>query len=80
MTKSLLTEIKASMQRSGPACLIPLARDKLTKQDADDLEAALSDRTITGSAIARVLQARGIPIKQEAVQRHRNGGCACGNA
>ncbi len=61
-------------------CAVGSSRDELDDGDAADLDAALADEAVTGSALARVLQGRGYEIDQSSVQRHRRGDCACDRA
>jgi hypothetical protein len=52
----------------------------LSDADAAELRAALAlpvDQ-VQHAMIARVLQARGVMVKNTNVQRHRSGGCSCG--
>lgn len=58
-------------------CTTYLVMSGLNADDAADLQAALDDDAITGTAIARALNQRGIEIGQESIQRHRRGACAC---
>lgn len=72
---SFADEVAAVSRRPGPQC--SFARLTLPAEDAADLDAVLADATIPASAIAKALQARGVPIKQQTVTRHRQRDCSC---
>ena len=74
----LLDEINANRQRTGTTCSVETVMAALDKKDRADLEAALADFGVTGSAIARALQARGHKVTQHTIQRHRRKDCTCG--
>jgi hypothetical protein len=74
---SLAAEKAAS--RKGPPCSFEGIFARLDKADADALTAYLADReNITTTVILRALQAEGITVGQNTVQRHRKGICTCG--
>ncbi len=64
--------------KSGPPCRVRVALDTFDKDDAAALTAALADPEVPRAAITRSIRAAGISIGQEAVGRHTNGICACG--
>lgn len=72
---SFADEVHAAARPPGPRC--SFARLDLPPADAADLELVLADATIPASAIAKALQARAIPIKQQTVTRHRQRDCSC---
>lgn len=49
----------------------------LPAPDRDDLVRALGNPEYTTAAIRRVLNRRGVDVKQEALSRHRHGRCCC---
>lgn len=73
---SFLDEVRDAESRPGPRCSFsqPLA---LSDADRADLDKVLADVTVRPSAISKALQARGIPIKQQTVARHRRRDCSC---
>lgn len=74
---SLLDEIKSHQPRLGARCAFEYLVPSLTPNDADDLAEALADPSVTGTAIAKALAARGHKITAASIQRHRRGGCSC---
>ena len=74
---SLLDEIKNNRPRVGSVCSFQGLFKELSKADRDDLVLALSDLTLSSSAISRALVARGYNIRRDTVQRHRRRECAC---
>ena len=78
-TGSLFDKIKtASESIPGGTCTAGKLLEALTPADRADLEAALADRSIPATIIAKVLTETGHKIGDDAVQRHRRGACACG--
>lgn len=71
-----LSEFIAAARKGGGRCwhsqLAGLSPEQLAK-----LDAALESPFISGSAIAAVLKGWGLPIRPEAVQRHRRHQCSC---
>jgi hypothetical protein len=52
---------------------------ELKPEDRKDLEQAMQDETITGSAIQRALRNNGYAISGNMIRRHRRKDCPCGN-
>jgi len=76
---SLLTDISAINNcRYVPVCGYQTLLDTLDKPDQVDLETAMSDHSIQGSAIERALRQRGHGITATTLRRHRRGDCSCG--
>ena len=76
---SLLTDISAINNcRYVPVCGYQTLLDTLDKPDQVDLETAMSDHSIQGSAIERALRHRGHSITATTLRRHRRGDCSCG--
>jgi hypothetical protein len=69
----LKDDIIAAGTRSTSVCVVCSALDELAPTDRVDLEECLADATITGAAIARVLNDRGLPVHPDGkqVRRHR---------
>lgn len=69
----LKDDIIAAGARAPSVCVVCAALSKLAPADRADLEYCLADLTITGAAIARVLNERGYPVHREGkqVRRHR---------
>jgi hypothetical protein len=69
----LKDDIIAAGTRSTSVCVVCAALDELAPADRVDLQECLADATITGAAIARVLNDRGLPIHPDGkqVRRHR---------
>jgi len=62
----------------GPRCPVARVFAIMEEGDADVLSEALSDRErFTAKQIARVLERRGLPVAESAIQRHRRGSCKC---
>lgn len=75
----LLDDIKqATIGTPGPRCRIAQIMLQLSPEDRTDLETALNDPTIYGSAIYRVLVNRGFQVQDHTIHRHRRKDCACG--
>lgn len=72
-------EIRAaqSERRGGPKCGVARTLESLSDEDRADLIAAMDDPDVMHSTIARVLDGRGFALRDQTVQRHRNGKCAC---
>ncbi len=70
---SLRDDIIAAGTRSTSVCVVCAALDQLAPADRADLEECLADQTITGAAIARVLNDRGYPVHPDGkqVRKHR---------
>ena len=77
--QSLLTEIAViNNARYVPVCGYQTLLDTLDKPDQVDLQAAMTDPGIQGSAIERALRQRGHSITATTLRRHRRGDCSCG--
>jgi hypothetical protein len=74
---SLLSDIEAQEKPKGSPCSIPAIEAVLSPEDAADLEAALASPEISGTAIARALDGRGIKVSSSTIQRHRRRECRC---
>lgn len=73
---SLLDEVRAyAVPRS--RCSVPVVSATLSKEDAADLAAAIADPSITGSAIEKALQRRGVRLPAPSILRHRRKDCQC---
>lgn len=76
---SLLFDITAmNSARYIPVCGFKTLYNTLTEEDQVDLEEAMADPTIQGSAIERALRQRGHTITSTTLRRHRRGDCSCG--
>lgn len=65
----LLDEIKSS-SNARPSLVAAILAD-LPKQDAQDLQEALADPTISVMQIVRALNKRGIKVSSSVIYRHR---------
>ena len=75
--RGLLAEIQATQKpKQSRYCGVGLAYDALG-DEADQLTAALEDRTITAKVISEVLAGRGINVHRDVIVRHRRGDCKC---
>lgn len=73
-----LDEIRAETSPKGPRCSVGVIAATLSTADRADLDAALRDGSIPGTAIARALSKRGPrTVQGAAVQHHRKGECGC---
>jgi len=63
----------ARMGQPGPRCGVAEALDDL----GDELQEALDDLSITGTALEDALSERGYTISEYTLRRHRNGRCRC---
>jgi hypothetical protein len=75
-TDGLLAEIQAANKDHHRICTVRKILEALGNE-ADQLRAALADRSIKSSAISRVLAARDLKVSGEVVSRHRRGECSC---
>lgn len=79
-----LRQAQMEARSPGPRCTVSLTIDKLNEADAADFVQALADESIRGSTIARHLAVLGIgpaegkALREDAIQKHRRGACACG--
>lgn len=79
MTKVSLTELVAANTRQpGGTCTVATTRSVLDPELATELDTLIADPSVPCSAIARALESLGHRIKQDTLQRHRRGDCACG--
>ena len=58
-------------------CLVTTVMNTISKEDAEDLVAALADPANHHTAIARALTNRGFAIGEKPIRRHRAGDCGC---
>ena len=74
----LLDEVAAQPRKAGnpEVCAFARAVAHLPPQDRAELDAALAG-DYPHTAILRVLHARGVNVKYEALRYHRNGSCCC---
>ena len=63
--------------KKGPPCTVMLVRDKLSREDQNDLDRLIADRSVTSAAIERGLAKLGHKLTQHTVARHRRGDCGC---
>lgn len=75
MTDDLVGEFVALNSAPGPRCSLHTV--ELTPEDLEKLHAAYADVRITNTAICTWLQAHGVAVKYQTVQRHRRGLCSC---
>lgn len=61
--------------RKGPVCTVAVVL--AAHPEADKIKAAISERAIPGTIIARALAESGSKVGSEAIQRHRRGACSC---
>lgn len=69
-----LEDAKAEAHK-GPQC--SMGTILKTSDDADAIQAALNDDSLTGTLIAKALVKAGHTVRSEAVQRHRRHACDC---
>lgn len=74
---SLADAITANLPAKGPRCTVAGITAALDPADLADLEAALHNPAVPGSAIAAGLRAVGHHVGNETLQRHRRGQCGC---
>lgn len=75
--RGILADIQAAQKpRQSRYCGVGLAFDALG-DEADELAAALNDRTITAAAISKALKNRGITVGRDVIVRHRREECKC---
>ena len=77
----LLDEIKEAQARAprpGPRCRVGLFLESLDEVEQREMQDALDARDLYNhGVIAKVLQARGCRVKEDAIGRHRGGKCSC---
>jgi len=71
-----LAEFRAATGGGGRPCSIGSALASLTVK-RNVLRDALADRTISATAIVKVLGEWGYPVGKGQVEKHRRGECAC---
>ena len=76
--QSLSELIQGSITRSGSKCVMGSVLKKLSEADRTDLDQAMANPEIPGSAIKKALNLRGFDVGNSSVYRHRRGDCACG--
>jgi hypothetical protein len=74
--EKLFQEFKAATG-GNKGCAVDRAYQQLDKAAADALTDAFADADISIAAIVKVLNAWGISIGKNPVQRHRDGVCTC---
>lgn len=74
---SLADEARALTSRQGSQCDMGLLLARLPQSDKSEIEEALADDTVEGTALARALKNRGIDVAAHTVNRHRRGDCSC---
>jgi hypothetical protein len=75
--EDILSEMRQDSARKGPACGIALLYKRLSKEERDAFDAALSDEAIQSGAISRWLNGRGYEAKAHTMARHRRRNCGC---
>jgi hypothetical protein len=76
LSESLALEVGSTLR--GPRCTVCALRSRLNQEDCAAFDAALSDATVTSSAIQRALKREGHAIGDIPLRRHRRGDCAGG--
>lgn len=62
----------------GPRCTVATALDRLDDAARAEAVEALTDPTVYGTVVAKVLTRHtGVRIRPYALQRHRRGDCQC---
>lgn len=74
---SIRDEARKAALVPGKLCQVAVIKREMSKKDAAELDEALGDIAIHGSAIARVLNGRGFTVTNASIQRHRRGDCSC---
>jgi hypothetical protein len=75
--ESLTDLINGYRPRTGPNCLVAIVLSKMSKDEQAELNKALADHSITGSAIKRALNLYGHEIGASSIYRHRRKECTC---
>ena len=75
----LLDDVAAEPRKVSrhPQCIAGRLIAALPDQERAELATALANTEFTTAAIRRVLNRRGLDVKQEALSRHRHGTCCC---
>lgn len=75
----LLDDVAAEPRKVSrhPQCIAGRLIATMSEEDQADLDSAFDNREFTHAAIHRVLLKRGVPLKREALARHRNRKCQC---
>lgn len=74
-TKLTLDAFRAANTTIRARCSLAEFLSKQSKEDIAVIRQALADSSIQGSAISRVLQARGFTSTSNVVRMHRSNGC-----
>lgn len=67
-----------NVSQPGPKCRVAIVMSALSKSDQADLQKAIDDPAITGTAIYRALLAHGYKLGDHTIHRHRRKDCSCG--
>lgn len=62
-----------------PKCHVAKVLESLSDEDRADLLAALEQRELRATVIAKVLTNRGYPISEFSIRRHKLQRCQCGS-
>ena len=65
------------MTHKGPFCTVGLMLNELDVDSAKALQAWLEDGGLTASDLSDHLRARGVPLGESTIRRHRRGRCQC---
>jgi uncharacterized membrane protein len=65
--------------RKGPPCTVSLALEQLSPEETVVFHDAMRNPQQQGTRIAAELRREGYNVKDDALQRHRRGLCACGD-
>lgn len=74
---SLLADIEGEVRQHGPLCTVAMLIEQMPAPDRVDLEAALANPILPGTAIVRGLRRHNYSLTPEALRHHRKRECRC---
>lgn len=66
-----LKEVKQESINAANINKLPFIEEQLGKEDFEEFVAALKDKTISASAIHRVLKSRGVAVSENSIRKYR---------
>lgn len=80
MTRSFADRARDQGRKPGTVCGVAIALAGMEPAYRAEVEEAIADGTIQGTAISRVLGLDNVRLSGDSINRHRRGDCHCGKA
>lgn len=77
---SFAERARAQARRAGAVCTVSIVLSSMEPGYRAEVEEALADPTIQGTAISRVLAQDSFKVSGLTISRHRRGDCVCGKS